>query len=217
MKATQTPIWGALSGEIYYRARSSWSTEPWSCATGPSRAELQPVVEFRVRRTGKWDVHFTATSAAGDFSFCLEAINQPFPGPSGLPNYRGNVVTTSQITAEVSCNESPARVLSIHAMAPAFYITGEKTVPGCQPSHIYLSEASLGEIAMILPPGYIGSFREQFEEMFDFGVYRQGEFTKTAAALSPDNPVTQCLLAALCMYFYRLGEILNKDHGSGDD
>src|SRR5690349_11478317 len=103
--------WGTLSGEIYYSTGFMHRGKSlWTCPPGAPRSDLRPIIEFKVKQTGRWNTCFDAASLSGDFSFSLEAINPPLVG---LPNFGGIVATSSQTVADIACQNNPTRILSI--------------------------------------------------------------------------------------------------------
>lgn len=208
-----TVRWGCLSGSIFYRTGFLVRGKSvWTCPQGASRANLRPIVYFKPKQTSRWNFQFHAKSFAGDFSFEIQAMNPPL---IGFPKYEGFLRKESQVVAAIVSENALSRILSIRATSAPLHITAEKVWPGYGESDILFMEEALGEIATISWRGEKQSMREQLESMFGFGLVKRGVFKDFPADLLSREPITECILAAICLYLYSLEPLLNTEYPSG--
>jgi hypothetical protein len=210
MRAEQ---WGCLSGNIFFRTGFLVRGKSvWTCPQEMSRANLRPIVKFKAKQTSRWNFQFTAQSLAGDFSFEIKAMNPPLVG---FPQYEGFVRKQSQVVAAIASENQASRILSIRATSTPLHITAEKVRPGYGESDILFKEESLGEFATISRRGEKETLREQLESKLGFGLSKRGAFKDLPPQSPPREPITECMLAAVCLYLYSLEPLLNTEYPSG--
>ena len=143
--------------------------------------------------------------------FQVEAIDPPL---LGIPNYRGAVQTESGSIADIICTKESAQILSIRTKDGFHHITAERAARRRE-SDIIFAEDSMGELAKILIFDDKKTYKEQAAELLQLGLSRRGAFSKTTPLPAPDHPVSQCVLAGLCIYFFQLELVYNSEGSFG--
>jgi hypothetical protein len=205
----QSEFLGQLSGSVYYRTLILRGKTIWASPNGEARSGARPLVTFQTKQTSRYNFSYSALSACGKMAFKLEAVSPPLVG---LPKFIGSIQTENGLFANVVCSRETAQILSIKIKSPFIHITATKTGIRSEDSDIIFAEQSTGDIVRIVRNGYDETFGEQLASLFDLGLCRRGVFGKMIPVM---DPIGQCLLAGLCIYFYQLELLFNSEGSFG--
>jgi hypothetical protein len=200
-----------LCGIIYHRTLILRGRTIWVTPIGAGRSGIRPLVTFQAKQTSRYNFHYNALSAGGGITFQVDAVNPPLVG---LPNFVGTMQTEKGLIADIICNRETMQILSIKTESPALNITATKILERSKESDISISEDSMGELVRISRHGFDETFQEQLATLLDLGLCRRGVFRQPNPLFIMD-PVCQCLLAALCIYFYQLEPLYNSEGSFG--
>lgn len=209
---TAACTWGALAGSIYYRTGFVLRGKTiWTSPSG-SRAAALPVARFKPGQRGRWGLDMTGISFTGIFSMRLEADGGPL---IGMPKRKGELQTSTKQIVQLRCENHRSRLLSILAPEQNIHLALDRLVPANLESDIVLEDSRLGELAVISRRGFDTGLRDQIGSGFGLGLAKRGFFKDEVTNHLSDRSMIECVLAALCLYFYSLEPLLNTEYPSG--